>query len=292
MRLVASVVTAFAVLTSSAYAAEPPAVSSWTQPAIPVEGQAFELLAGGAAAGVSFSWDLDGDGVYGDAAGARVSQVWPRGTRTVSVRATDAAGRDEHGDADRHRVHDRWPAAVRSRTTSRMEIDRQYDLATSGSSPNGPIAKIELDTGDGTFRDASDFRNSWRNEWVGVEKVSFHRAGDCLVRSRVTDNKGVTGVGTITVRVVESDPAGTLNVTGESFDRASRRRRAGHDRCVQPPRGREVRVRPRRRRRLRARQGHDREVPAGADRGSSRHRRAHHRHAWRGDRAAHHHVRL
>jgi hypothetical protein len=218
MRLVASFLTAFAVLTPMAYAADTSVVSTSTQPAIPVEGRAFELLAGSTGPGVAYSWDLDGDGTYGDATGARVSQTWPHGTRTVSVRATDAAGRTST-EARSITAATLGGPEMTIWTTSRMEIDREYDVAARGSSRNGSIVKIEFDlNGDGTFASAGDFRNSWADEWVGVEKVSFHAPGDHLIRARLTDNKGVTAVGTITVRVVESDPAGYLNVHGGSFD--------------------------------------------------------------------------
>jgi hypothetical protein len=43
--------------------------------------------------GVTYAWDLDGDGAYDDAAGASASATLPAGTATVSVRATDEFGR-------------------------------------------------------------------------------------------------------------------------------------------------------------------------------------------------------
>ncbi len=258
MRLVASVVTrSRSSPPRGVRRGAPGRCRSWTQPAIPVEGQAFELLAGGAAAGVSFSWDLDGDGVYGDAAGATRVTGLPAGTRTVSVRATDRGGRHEHGDALGHRGHERWPAAVDLGRTSRMEIDRQYDLATSGASPNGTIVKIEFDLeATGPSGTAVTLRNSWRNEWVGVDDREVRPrgrppgqiAGD---RRQGRDRRSAT----ITVRVAgvrarghcersPASPSTSQPVAGQPATIAG----------VQPPRGREVRVRPRRRRRLRARQ--------------------------------------
>src|SRR3954453_3237531 len=66
------------------------AVSITTTPAVPVAAQAVTLTASG---GSTYDWDLDGDGTFGDAAGAVVSRTFAAGSHTVSARATDGSGR-------------------------------------------------------------------------------------------------------------------------------------------------------------------------------------------------------
>ena len=103
MRLMACLVTAFAVVAPAAQAADRPLASIRTNPAIPFEGRAFDLIASSPGSGVTYSWDLDGDGAFGDATGVTVPQAFPATTRSVSVRATDAEGRTSTDDALRDR---------------------------------------------------------------------------------------------------------------------------------------------------------------------------------------------
>ena len=43
-------------------------------------------------AGLTYAWDLDGDGQFGDATGASPTHAFPAGTYTVRLRVTDASG--------------------------------------------------------------------------------------------------------------------------------------------------------------------------------------------------------
>jgi PKD repeat protein len=74
--------------------AAPAAAFAWS-PAAPLAGQFVDLVSTSADAegALTLSWDLDGDGLFGDAAGAKVRQPFSSpGTYDVGLRATDSDG--------------------------------------------------------------------------------------------------------------------------------------------------------------------------------------------------------
>src|ERR1700754_2507420 len=60
-------------------------------PETPRAGAAISLGATSPGRGLTFAWDLDGDGAYDDATGSTASRVLAAGTPVVGVRATDDA---------------------------------------------------------------------------------------------------------------------------------------------------------------------------------------------------------
>ena len=68
-------------------------------------GQPVVLKAASRGRGITFAWDLDGDGVYGDATGPTVTSTFSAGSHTVGVRATDAFGRTS---TEQRSIDARW----------------------------------------------------------------------------------------------------------------------------------------------------------------------------------------
>jgi hypothetical protein len=76
-----------------------PAIGVLRPSATIVAGSAVNLTAAGSAPAspsgviVDYSWDLDGDGLFGDAAGPEVSHIWSSaGTFTIGLKVTDSSG--------------------------------------------------------------------------------------------------------------------------------------------------------------------------------------------------------
>jgi PKD repeat protein len=73
--------------------AVPAAGFAWS-PAAPLAGQFVELVSTSADAEgpLALSWDVDGDGRFGDASGAKVRQAFAAGSHDVGLRVTDSDG--------------------------------------------------------------------------------------------------------------------------------------------------------------------------------------------------------
>jgi hypothetical protein len=198
-----------------------PVVSSRTAPAIPLEGSPVDLIASSPGLGVSYSWDLDGDGAFADAAGATARQTLPAGTRTVSVRATDTFGRTSTETRSVTVATANYPPVISLSTRQRTQVDRLEGVAALAWDEDGKVVKIELDLdGDGAYEVSDPGRNDWRKEWVLFTDVTYATPGDRIVRARVTDDRGATAVATSTVHVVDPPPSAWLHAYGDSFDRA------------------------------------------------------------------------
>jgi hypothetical protein len=214
MRLVALFLTAFAVLTPAAHAQ----VSIRTTPAIPVEGASFELRAASAGSGVAYSWDLDGDGVFGDATGPGVSQVWPAGTRTVGVRATDASGRTSTETRTVTAASTNYPPTIEHYGASLTEVGRPTKIVASSWEQDGRIESFEFDLdGDGTYERQGTFWHSELQSWFGWADATFSTPGDHRIGVRVTDDKGASAIGTAIAHVTDSEPSAALQAYGETF---------------------------------------------------------------------------
>lgn len=219
MRLVASFLTAFAVLTPAAQASASP-VSIRTVPASPAEGRPVDLIASSQGNGVTYSWDLDGDGAFGDASGATITRTFPVGTQTVSVRATDGSG-IVSTETRSVTTSPNFAPTIGISTTTVMDLDRSYQIGVNSWDEDGEVVKFEFDLdGDGTFEVTTPVGDPWQKRWSSRADVAFDTPGDHLVRARATDDQGATAVATMTVHVRESEPWAYLNVYSDQFDHA------------------------------------------------------------------------
>jgi hypothetical protein len=172
--------------------------------------------------GVSFAWDLDGDGGFDDGAGARVVSAFPLGASVVRVRAVDEDGRV--GAESRTVVahgFDVAPAGGLRLLTPSPSVE--VGISVSGVDPDGHVARIDGDLdGDGTFETSDVFgagedalaTHAYRDPGTGVQTI----------HARVTDDAGAVSELSAQVRVHAGnlDPFATLDWDGATLSARAR----------------------------------------------------------------------
>ncbi len=150
---------------------------------------------------VSYSWDLNNDGTFGDATGATVpfTEDLP-GTYPVSVQVTDSAGNQSVATID-VTFNDVLPTATASGDTTGYP-GQNLNFAGSGTTASGDsIVSYEWDFNyDGN---PADFAASASGTNVSH---SFGAVGNYTVALRVTDDDGQSAISTLAVSVVNTPP--------------------------------------------------------------------------------------
>jgi hypothetical protein len=169
-----------------------PSPSIVAVPAAPHAGSPVVLTAASGGRGVTYAWDLDGDGAFDDGSGARLVRPFEAGARTVAVRATDEDGRvgSEVMTLPVHAANSppggRFRVAVPSpgsATTTEAFVD--------AADPDGHVASVEFDIhGDGEYDTLQTFA-------PGETAHAEHRYPDPVVgnhttAARITDDSGAT----------------------------------------------------------------------------------------------------
>jgi PKD repeat protein len=175
----------------------PPLPSFVFAPARPNIGQTATFDAGGttddeAIPETGFDWDFDGNGST-DAEGREVGHAFSSaGTRTVSLRVTDADG--AAATTTRSVTVNAPPQAAFSFTPARPNVGQAITYNAAGSTDDAAISATgyawDYDN-DGAFDDATG----------QAPTGSFATAGQKTVRLQVTDADGATSVATATVTV-------------------------------------------------------------------------------------------
>ena len=135
---------------------------------------------------LTYSWDLNGDGVFGDATGSlqTVSYASP-GTYRVGVQVSDNHGAMRAAEGAITVVADRAPAVDFTNDPATPLVDGLVTFAATASDPDGAVTKIEWDLDDdGAFDDAAGAHATW---W-------FRTAGWHRVAVRAVDDRGVASV--------------------------------------------------------------------------------------------------
>jgi hypothetical protein len=181
--------------------------------AAPRAGASVVLAASSPGRGVSFAWDLDGDGAFDDGAGARVESAFAEGASVVRVRAVDEDGRV--GMSSRtvlaHAFNVPPRGELRLLTPSPSVA---VGVTVSAGDVDGHVARIDSDLdGDGTFEVSDAFG-------VGEEAVATHSyrdpgTGVQTVHARVTDDAGATSLVSAQVQVHAGnlDPLASLSAS-------------------------------------------------------------------------------
>lgn len=145
--------------------------------------------------GAAHSWDLNGDGAFGDATGrsARYSFASP-GPHMVTLRVKSGG---EQTEAEKTvRVGNRAPSASFSYFPAAPTAGASVSFVSTSSDPDTPIARQAWDLDDdGAFDDGTGERVS----------RTFPSAGTYTVRLQVTDTGGAASAASQTV-AVESPP--------------------------------------------------------------------------------------
>jgi PKD repeat protein len=173
--------------------------SPLTNQSVEFTGEASDVIPG--ATIQSWSWDLDGDGEFGDAQGQEVSRSFPSpGDRYVRLHVTDSLG----NEASRTRgitIRNRPPSASIAAIPSNPVAGQPVTFFSTSTDPDGSINRQSWDLdGDGQFDDSSA---------VYVQKT-FPRAGAYSVGLTVTDNSNVSATSKISVIVADAAPGGLI----------------------------------------------------------------------------------
>jgi PKD repeat protein len=135
---------------------------------------------------LTFSWDLNGDGLYGDAAGPQqnVSYASP-GRYRVGVQVSDGHGATSTAEATITVKNDLAPTVTFTNDPVEPPIGATVSFTATAADADGSIARIDWDLDDdGDFDDAAGATATW----------SFATGGRHRVAVRATDDRGVATV--------------------------------------------------------------------------------------------------
>jgi PKD repeat protein len=145
---------------------------------------------------LSYSWDLNGDNVYGEATGPVQSQSYPTaGTYLVGVRVTDG-----HGGTDTivklvTVLPDKAPTVSLTASPARPITGGPVTFTATAADPDGSVSAIEWDLdNDGQFDDGVGPSVPW----------TFLTPGSRIVAVRATDDMGVATIAFQTIDVTGS----------------------------------------------------------------------------------------
>src|SRR4051794_15412496 len=166
-------------------------------PATPRAGAAISLTAKSPGRGLTFAWDLDGDGAYDDGNGSTASPVLVEGTPVIGVRATDDAGRAAtlRQSIPVH-AGNLAPSGAIDATPESAQPGEPVTVKATGADPDGRVAKVELDLdGDGAYEVSVDGPPPVSRD------VTFATAGQRVLKARLVDDSGVATVTTTTLDI-------------------------------------------------------------------------------------------
>jgi hypothetical protein len=162
-------------------------------PTAPRTGSQVVLETSATSRGSTLAWDLDGDGAFDDATGAKVTRTFNAGTPLVGVRETDQFGRTGSATLTlaTHTFNAR-PSGTVTFSTPSARTGHAVTVTGEGDDPDGQIASVDLDLdGDGVY------------ETPGAQHdVTFATPGvQKKIGARFTDDAGGTATATATLGV-------------------------------------------------------------------------------------------
>jgi PKD repeat protein len=149
----------------------------------------------------SYEWDLNGDGLFDDAAGPEAQKLFPfAGTYTVGLRVTDNDGASAVA-TETIAVGNRPPVSSFDHSPASPSTGDTITLTSTATDPDGSIASYSWDlNGDNNFDDATGQQ----------AQVSFADPGDHTVRLRVTDNDGASAASSDVITVANRPPTASF----------------------------------------------------------------------------------
>lgn len=174
--------------------------------------------------GISYSWDINGDAVFGDASGAAPSLTWAQlvalgvadgpSTRSIWVRATDSLGGSTIAPPATLTITNTAPSAALSGPLFVLSGQAtSFTFIASDPSPLDQAGSFTYDidwNGDGTF-DQSQSGGSTLNV-----SHTFAAAGVHPVKVRATDAQGATGATSAPTTVTVFNSSSTVSQVGPS----------------------------------------------------------------------------
>jgi PKD repeat protein len=145
---------------------------------------------------LTYSWDLDGDGRFGDATGALQTVSYPMpGVYRVAVAVSDGRGATSTAEGAITVVADRAPVVTFANDPVQPAAGAVVTFTATASDPDGSVTRIEWDLDDdGQFDDAAGAVATW----------SFGAPGPHRVAVRAVDDRDVATVAFRTIDVVRS----------------------------------------------------------------------------------------
>jgi PKD repeat protein len=135
---------------------------------------------------LTYSWDLDGDGHYGDAAGELQTVTYAKSGRyRVGVQVSDGHGATSTAQATITVLVDQAPTVTFANDPVQPAIGATVSFTATATDADGTVDHIDWDLDDdGDFDDAAGPSASW----------SFDEAGRHRIAVRATDDRGVATV--------------------------------------------------------------------------------------------------
>jgi PKD repeat protein len=142
---------------------------------------------------LTYSWDLNGDQIYGDATGPLQSVSYPTaGSYRVGVQVSDGHGGLATASAFITVLVDKPPFVDFTNTPGQPTVGTPVTFTATASDPDGTVAKVDWDLDDdGRFNDAGGPSATW----------TFTSAGSHIVAVRATDDQGVATIAFRTITV-------------------------------------------------------------------------------------------
>ena len=166
--------------------------------------------------GLSYAWDLDGDGEFDDSTAHTLTHSFPAGTRTIALKTTDQFGRSG-SETRTFVVHDfnSYPHLDLDLGAGETAVGHALTVTAKAEDDDGQVKRIDLDLdGDGTYEtgvDGAMLEPSRSSTIVSYSHAAtFQTAGGAVVRARVTDDAGATTTVSGTVRVTKAGDATPL----------------------------------------------------------------------------------
>ena len=174
--------------------ASAPSPSIRVQPAAPRAGSTVVLTAASPGQGVAHAWDLDGDGAFDDAAGAKVAMnAAASGTRRRPLDRRRRPCRERAADARRPRARMRGRRGACGSSRPSPAPRRTTEVVVDATDPDGHVATIEFDIhDDGEYEVTAAFA-------PGEDAHAEHAYHDPVLgphatRVRITDDAGATTI--------------------------------------------------------------------------------------------------
>jgi PKD repeat protein len=157
---------------------------------------------------LTYSWDLNGDNVYGDATGAAQSESFATaGFYLVGVRVSDGHGGTDTAVKQVQVLPDKAPTVSLTASPARPAVGGAVTFSAVAADADGTVSAIEWDLdNDGQFDDGVGPTAPW----------TFLTPGSRIVAVRATDDMGVATIAFQTIDVTGSTTGPSTNPTPPS----------------------------------------------------------------------------
>ena len=180
----------------------------------------------GNASQLTYRWDVNGDGVFGDATGASPTLTWAQlnalgitkgpATYQVKVQATDSGGLSATSSAATLAIDDLAPINVSAGSGYTIDEGSSLTLSASAGDPSGNTSQLTFSwdvNGDGVFGDATGANPTLT--WAQFSGLGIAQGpAACQVEVQATDSGGLSAVSAAATLTVDDLPPANVNAGG------------------------------------------------------------------------------